>query len=92
MRLQAPDPADVERKGPRLLVGDQQADLRDARGIERGGVGPRPANHEAIAAAKAGIHGLVRSAAASYAARSIRVNAVVPGLVDTPLAERIVSR
>lgn len=42
--------------------------------------------HEAIAAAKAGIDGLVRSAAATYATRGIRVNAVAPGLVDTPMA------
>jgi NAD(P)-dependent dehydrogenase (short-subunit alcohol dehydrogenase family) len=42
--------------------------------------------HEAIAAAKGGIEGLVRAAAASYAARAVRVNAVAPGLVDTPLA------
>jgi NAD(P)-dependent dehydrogenase (short-subunit alcohol dehydrogenase family) len=46
-------------------------------------------NHEAIAAAKAGITGLVRSAAATYAGRGLRVNAVAPGLVDTPLAARI---
>lgn len=43
-------------------------------------------SHEAIAAAKAGIEGLVRSAAASYASRNVRINAVAPGLVDTPLA------
>jgi NAD(P)-dependent dehydrogenase (short-subunit alcohol dehydrogenase family) len=43
-------------------------------------------NHEAIAAAKGGINGLVLAAAASYAPKSIRVNAVAPGLVDTPLA------
>ncbi|MFO0813564.1 MAG: SDR family oxidoreductase [Gemmatales bacterium] len=49
------------------------------------------ANHEAIAAAKAGIIGLTRSAAASYASRNIRVNCVAPGLVHTPLASRFTS-
>ncbi len=48
------------------------------------------ANHEAIAAAKAGVQGLALSAAATYAARGIRVNCVAPGLVRTPLTERIV--
>jgi NAD(P)-dependent dehydrogenase (short-subunit alcohol dehydrogenase family) len=47
------------------------------------------ANHEAIAAAKAGVIGLTLSAAASYAARNIRVNCVAPGLVRTPLTARI---
>jgi NAD(P)-dependent dehydrogenase (short-subunit alcohol dehydrogenase family) len=47
------------------------------------------ANHEAIAAAKAGVIGLTLSAAASYAAKGIRVNAVAPGLVRTPLTARI---
>jgi NAD(P)-dependent dehydrogenase (short-subunit alcohol dehydrogenase family) len=41
------------------------------------------ANHEAIAAAKAGVVGLVRSAAATYARFGVRVNAVAPGLVRT---------
>ncbi len=49
------------------------------------------ANHEAIASAKAGVDGLVISAAASYASKGIRVNAVAPGLTDTPLASRITS-
>lgn len=43
-------------------------------------------NHDAIAAAKAGIEGLVRSAAATYARRNLRINALAPGLTDTPLA------
>ncbi|MBL8804074.1 MAG: SDR family oxidoreductase [Planctomycetes bacterium] len=47
------------------------------------------ANHEAIAAAKAGVEGLARSAAASYAARRIRVNCVAPGLVRSALTARI---
>lgn len=48
-------------------------------------------NHEAISAAKAGVEGLVRSAAASYANNNIRFNAVAPGLVETPLASAIIS-
>jgi 3-oxoacyl-[acyl-carrier protein] reductase len=43
------------------------------------------ANHEAIAAAKAGIIGLTLSAAATYASANLRFNAVAPGLVETPL-------
>ena len=48
-------------------------------------------NHEAIAAAGAGVEGLARSAAATYAGRGLRVNVVAPALVDTPLAARITS-
>jgi 3-oxoacyl-[acyl-carrier protein] reductase len=49
------------------------------------------ANHEAIAAAKAGLIGLVRSAAATYARQRIRFNAVAPGLVRTPLARGLLA-
>jgi len=49
------------------------------------------ANHEAIAAAKAGLIGLVLSAAATYARQKIRFNAVAPGLVRTPLTQGLVS-
>ncbi len=49
------------------------------------------ANHEAIAAAKGGVEALVRSAAATYAGKNVRVNAVAPGLVRTPLAAKITS-
>lgn len=48
-------------------------------------------NHEAIATAKAAIIGLARSAAATYARYNIRVNAVAPGLTETPLTQKIFS-
>lgn len=47
------------------------------------------ANHEAIAAAKAGVIGLTLSAAATYGPRGIRVNCVAPGLVRTPMTARL---
>lgn len=48
-------------------------------------------NHEAIAAAKAGVIGLTLSAAATYASRGIRVNCVAPGLVQTPMTNSLTS-
>jgi 3-oxoacyl-[acyl-carrier protein] reductase len=47
------------------------------------------ANHEAIAAAKAGILGLTLSAAATYASNNLRVNAVAPGLTETPMTAQL---
>ena len=49
------------------------------------------ANHDAIAAAKAGVTGLALAAAATYAPRGVRINVVAPGLIRTPLASRIVN-
>lgn len=49
------------------------------------------ANHDAIAAAKAGVEGLTRSAAASYARYGIRFNAIAPGLIETPMTEKLLS-
>ena len=47
-------------------------------------------NHEAIAVAKGGVDGLVTSAAATYAGRGVRVNALAPGLVRSNLTRRLV--
>jgi NAD(P)-dependent dehydrogenase (short-subunit alcohol dehydrogenase family) len=49
------------------------------------------ANHEAIASAKAGILGLTLSAAATYASLNLRVNAVAPGLTETPMTAALTS-
>ena len=46
-------------------------------------------NHEAIAAAKAGVVGIAQSAAATYARYNLRVNCVAPGLTRTPLTESL---
>ena len=43
------------------------------------------ANHEAIAAAKGGVEALARGAAATYAPIGLRINAVAPGMTDTPM-------
>ncbi len=49
------------------------------------------ANHEAIAAAKAGIIGLAQSAASTYAHLNLRFNVVAPGMIDTPLTAHLIS-
>ena len=49
------------------------------------------ANHEAIAAAKAGILGLTLSAAATYAPANLRFNTVAPGLIETALTASLTS-
>jgi NAD(P)-dependent dehydrogenase (short-subunit alcohol dehydrogenase family) len=49
---------------------------------------PRYFATHVYAAAKAGIIGLTKAAAAYYAARNIRLNVIAPALVDTPMAQR----
>lgn len=47
------------------------------------------ANHEAIAAAKAGVIGLAKAAASTYASSHLRINVVAPGMVRTPLTNTL---
>jgi NAD(P)-dependent dehydrogenase (short-subunit alcohol dehydrogenase family) len=47
------------------------------------------ANASEYVAAKHGVVGLTRAAAADYGARGIRVNAVLPGIVRTPMIARL---
>ena len=46
--------------------------------------------HASVASAKAAVEGLMRSLAAEWAPK-IRVNAIAPALIDTPLAARLLS-
>lgn len=43
----------------------------------------------AYAASKAGVLGLVRNLAVEYAVRGVRVNALLPGAVDTPMGREV---
>ena len=75
--------ATVRAAGKHMLSGGSVVLVSSAAAME--GL----ANHEAIAAAKAGVIGLTLSAAASYAGINLRFNAVAPGLVQTPLTAQL---
>jgi 3-oxoacyl-[acyl-carrier protein] reductase len=49
------------------------------------------AYHASVASAKAAVEGLMRSLAAEYAAKKVRVNAIAPSITDTRMAERLLS-
>lgn len=73
--------ATVRAAGKRMSKGGSVVLIASAAGLT--GL----ANHEAIAAAKAGVIGLAQSAAATYASSHLRINVVAPGMVKTPLTD-----
>ena len=48
-------------------------------------------NHEVISAAKGGIEGFARSAAATYAKDNLRVNVIAPSIMDSNMSQKILS-
>jgi NAD(P)-dependent dehydrogenase (short-subunit alcohol dehydrogenase family) len=75
------------RSAARVMMSGGGSIVLVSSAAARGGL----ANHEAIAAANAGVIGLTLSAAATYAGHGIRVNSVAPGLVRTPLTARLIA-
>ena len=82
------------------VFNSNRAALRELSALGQGGVilnmtsvladspAPRHFATHAYAAAKAGIVGLSKSVAAQYAQQNIRVNAIAPALVATPMSDR----
>ncbi|MBI1325148.1 SDR family oxidoreductase [bacterium] len=96
LRLNLDSAFHVVRWGVRKLLDNP----RDGEG-QRGSIAvvgsvladsPSPRHFGTIgyAVAKAGLEGLVRNAAATYASEGIRVNLLKPGLLDTPMAARAI--
>jgi 3-oxoacyl-[acyl-carrier protein] reductase len=75
----------VRAAAPAMARGDGGSIVLFSTAAARIGI----ANHDAIAAAKAGVMGLMLSSSATYAPKNVRINAVAPGLVETPLSARI---
>ena len=71
-----------------LLAGGRGGSLVLTTSVLGWSPSPEHFSTHAYAASKAAIAGLTRSLAARYADDGIRVNAVAPGLVETPMAAR----
>jgi 3-oxoacyl-[acyl-carrier protein] reductase len=74
-----------------LLVGDEGGPKAAAAIVNVGSIVSELGNMGQVnyAASKGGVLGLTRSLAKEVASRGVRVNAVVPGFIDTPMAQAV---
>ena len=72
---------------PEMVKGQRAAIVNNGSVVGRVGSGVAVGR----VATKHGVSGLTKAPALEYAPRGIRVNAVAPGMVRTPLAERMVN-
>jgi len=87
--------AEIMREALRVMLAQRPRSENGQRGVILNmasilGIHPEPRNFSAIgyAAAKGGIIAMTRTAAAFYAQNKIRINAIAPALIQTPMSAR----
>lgn len=79
----------AERGGGVVISTASIAGLVGLSGLERGNNEPLPPGAGAYVAAKHGVSGLTRQYAVTFGRQGVRVNAVAPGYIETPMTAPI---